>query len=199
MSMSISLYRIRQEMGQHCLCHGPLIICSVTHLWRVTWAVWGCDFLFVCLSAKIGQHGGIPLLISMIRESRSKEETQAATKALYTLVFDEANRNCVCNDQDIMETVQLLQSSDDEDIRRPACGILWEVKGKRVADQQAGTEWAMAYADTSIHPSTNLSVCPSICLSTYLSLSPSIHLCLSVCLCVSISSYCYASLCIWFW
>lgn len=74
-----------------------------------------------------------------MKDARSDEETEAATRALYALIFDEGNREWVCNDKATVETLRQLQSSDHQAIRHSACGVLWEIEGKIGVDQQAGT------------------------------------------------------------
>lgn len=89
----------------------------------------------------IGQHGGIPMLVSMLRGPKEhKEEQVAATKALYMLSFDKTNKEIIRTDRDTMSSLQSLQSSDNKEILQAVSGIMWEIHGKKGHSENTDSE-----------------------------------------------------------
>lgn len=79
----------------------------------------------------IGLHGGIPMLVSMLKGSKEHEDEKvAAAKALYMLSFDETNKEVIRSDSDTMSSLQSLQNSDNKEILQAVSGIIWEIHGK---------------------------------------------------------------------
>ena len=75
----------------------------------------------------------------MMQGSESEEDTVESIKALYTLVFDEENRDKIRNDKSAMTVLYQLKHSNHQEIQHSACGALWEIKGRKDSGQQAGT------------------------------------------------------------
>lgn len=79
----------------------------------------------------IGQLGGIPLLVPMLKSPEDHEEERiAAVKALYMLSFDETNKEMIKGDDDTMTLLQNLQSSSNKELQQAASGVIWEIEGK---------------------------------------------------------------------
>ncbi|XP_015753418.1 PREDICTED: uncharacterized protein LOC107333164 isoform X7 [Acropora digitifera] len=78
----------------------------------------------------IGQLGGIPLLAAMLKDEIDRRERVAAVKALYMLSFDEENKDVIKDVSDIVDLVQSLLNSGDEEIVQAAAGVVWEIARK---------------------------------------------------------------------
>ena len=88
---------------------------------------------------QIGQLGGIPLLVSMLKGPEDYEEERlAAVKALYMLSFDETNKGMIKADHDTMALLQDLQSSKNKEIQQAASGVMWEIDGKKEHAHSSG-------------------------------------------------------------
>lgn len=80
----------------------------------------------------IGQHGGIHMLVSMIKgPDEHVQERVAAMKALYMLSFDEANKEMIKTDHDTMALLHGLLTSENKEIQQAASGVMWEIEGKK--------------------------------------------------------------------
>ncbi|XP_078359598.1 uncharacterized protein LOC144644064 isoform X1 [Oculina patagonica] len=89
----------------------------------------------------IGQLGGIPMLVSMVKGPEEHEEERvAAMKALYMLSFDEANKEMIKADHDTMALLQSLQQSNNKEIQQAASGVIWEIQGKKEHSDSSDSE-----------------------------------------------------------
>lgn len=67
----------------------------------------------------------------MLQNAKGNEERLNACNTLWTLAFDEENRQMIrSDDYALFELRKLLTTSEDSEIKRAAAGALWECEGK---------------------------------------------------------------------
>lgn len=81
-------------------------------------------------SFQIAQCGAIPILIKMLQSAQDDEEKFNACNTLWTLAFDEENRQQIKNDKVVIPELKKLLASENSEIKRAAAGALWECEGK---------------------------------------------------------------------
>lgn len=80
---------------------------------------------------QIGQCEAVPILVKMLQNAKGNEERLNACNTLWTLAFDEENRQMIrSDDYALFELRKLLTTSEDSEIKRAAAGALWECEGK---------------------------------------------------------------------
>ncbi|RMX38043.1 hypothetical protein pdam_00020147 [Pocillopora damicornis] len=79
----------------------------------------------------IGQCEAVPILVKMLQNAKGNVERLNACNTLWTLAFDEENRQMIrSDDYALFELRKLLTTSEDSEIKRAAAGALWECEGK---------------------------------------------------------------------
>ena len=69
-------------------------------------------------------------MAAMLKDEINRRERVAAVKALYMLSFDEENKDVIKDVSDIVDLVQSLLNSGDEEIVQAAAGVVWEIARK---------------------------------------------------------------------
>ena len=66
----------------------------------------------------------------MLVSAETDCERQLATKALWTLAFDEDNK-IIYSNSFCLEKLRKMAQSDNTDLQKTAAGVLWEIEGKQ--------------------------------------------------------------------
>ena len=66
----------------------------------------------------------------MLKDEIDRRERLAAVKALYMLSFDEENKDVIKDDSDIMDLLQRMLNSGDEEIVQAVAGVVREIARK---------------------------------------------------------------------
>ena len=86
------------------------------------------DFIF---SLQIARSGAIPVLVSMLQKAEDDTERLNACKTLWTLAFDEENRNEINGIESAIAELRKLLTSKNNELKKAAGGALWECEGKK--------------------------------------------------------------------
>ena len=81
----------------------------------------------------------------MLKDETDLRERIAAVKALYMLSFDEGNKVVIKDDSDIMDLLQSLLNSGDEEILQAAAGVIWEIAGKEEPNTKSSGMFAVSF------------------------------------------------------
>ena len=77
----------------------------------------------------------------MLQKAQGDDERLNACKTLWTLAFDDENKQEIKNNQFAIAELENLLSSENSELRRAAAGALWECKGKdRHAEEKRRTD-----------------------------------------------------------
>ena len=95
----------------------------------------------------------------MLQSAQSDDERLNACKTLWTLAFDDENKQEIKNNQFAIAELQNLLSSENSELRRAAAGALWECQGKDrhaekkrhsdTAQEATGTKWLAFFLETT--------------------------------------------------
>ncbi|XP_068691021.1 uncharacterized protein [Montipora foliosa] len=84
----------------------------------------------------LGKKGVTSILISVIKTSSEDDEKASATNALWTLSFDDKNKEAILQENGAMELLRKLQQSTDTHLQKAAAGALGELEGKTARHAQ---------------------------------------------------------------
>ncbi|XP_070537112.1 uncharacterized protein [Ptychodera flava] len=80
--------------------------------------------------------GALPLLVQLMNEGDEKE-IYCATEAVWTLAFNDENKEKITNEPNAIETLEKLRSHDNQQIQQAAHGALWVIhKGNGQLEKQ---------------------------------------------------------------
>ena len=85
----------------------------------------------VIFSLQIARSGAIPVLVSMLQKAEDDIERLNACNALWTLAFDEENRNEINGIESAIAELRKLLTSKNNELKKAAGGALWECEGKK--------------------------------------------------------------------
>ncbi|CAM9500750.1 unnamed protein product [Lampetra planeri] len=78
---------------------------------------------------KIHDEGAVPIMVQLMRSGKSKEQRFAA-KVVWQISFDEEIRTVLQKDEELLQQLEELSSSQDKDVATVAEGALWVINNK---------------------------------------------------------------------
>ncbi|XP_032809682.1 uncharacterized protein LOC116942174 [Petromyzon marinus] len=78
---------------------------------------------------KIHDEGAVPIMVQLMRSGKSKEQRFAA-KVVWQISFDEEIRTVLQKDEELLQQLEELSSSQDKDVAAVAEGALWVINNK---------------------------------------------------------------------
>ncbi|XP_002733107.1 uncharacterized protein LOC100368265 [Saccoglossus kowalevskii] len=81
---------------------------------------------------------GLKLLVKLMKEGDDKE-TYWATRCVWTLAFDDDNKEKIKKEPNAISTLEKLKSHDSQEVRNAAEGALWVIQGEQEHIREQGS------------------------------------------------------------